>query len=480
MALQRKQLSINCLLSKCYPYKEFGGELKVSRHGFLIQAILHFNLRCFWQSFSLSLFLTRFQKFNMNLLLSFVDLRSGIMKIKKIILTLTVIVGLISVTAGQTNLRLLQFDFYGDKIELPFDKSSVINYTEKPSDQSIQAFYACASKVNYDPLVNALLNCKEKLKLDDWLYYQLIRKTVQQISPKTQNYYRYTLYKWILMTQSGYDATLKTNGDKLLFYVQSDEKIYNIPYYMKNDRQYVCLNYHDYGGHIDFEKEKFGEIIFPAKIAPKIFSYKVTQLPDFPYTDYQEKDLQFIYNNNEYHFKIKINPDIKSIFANYPVVDYESYFNIPMSDETYSSLIPSLKENLKGMSTKNGVDYLMHFTRYAFLFKPDAAIFGNEKRFSPEQTLLSDQSDCEDRAALFFFLVKEIYNLPMLVLSFPEHVTIAIKFDKPVGTPVMYNGMRYSVCEPTPQHTDLKLGKLLPSLQNISYQIAYVYTPALK
>ena len=185
----------------------------------------------------------------------------------------------------------------------------------------------------------------------------------------------------------------------------------------------------------------------------KGFSYKITRLPVFNPGDYQEKDLQFNYNENDYHFKVRLNPQIKTIFANYPVVDYESYFNIPLSKETYSSLIPLLKKNVKRMSTKNGVDYLMKFTRYAFLFKPDSEVFGSEKRLSPEQTLLNEQSDCEDRAALFFFLVKEIYNLPMIVLAYPEHVTIAVKFDKPVGTPIIYN------------------------LFKETYEVVYAYTP---
>jgi hypothetical protein len=329
----------------------------------------------------------------------------------------------------------------------------------------------------YGPVIKALTSYKAQFKLDDWLYYQLIRKTVQQISPKAENYHRYTLYKWFFLTQSGYDATLKTNGEKLLFYVQTDENIYNIPYYMKNGKQYVCLNYHDYGGAIDFEKERFSDETLSVADAQKKFSYKVTRLPAFHPGDYQEKDLQFSYNENDYHFKVKLNPQVKTIFANYPVVDYESYFNIPLSNETYSSLIPLLKKNLKGMNIKNGVSYLMHFTRYAFLFQPDAVVFGNEKRLSPEQTLLYDQSDCEDRAGLFFLLVKEIYNLPMIVLTFPEHVTVAVKFDKPIGTPIIYNGVTYSVCEPTPQKKDLKLGELLPGLNNISYEVVYAYTP---
>jgi hypothetical protein len=378
---------------------------------------------------------------------------------------------------GQTSYTPISFDFYGDPVELKLDKSLIINYNESLSVESLQLFQSTIATANAGILVQTLLDYKKQYQLDDWLYYQLIRKTAQQISPKAENYFRYTLYKWFLLTRSGYDATLKTNGDKLLFYVQTDESIYNIPFYLKNGKQYVCLNYHDYGGNINFEKEKFTEVQLPVNETQKGFSYKVTRLPVFKPADYEDKDLQFNYKETEYHFKVKLNPQIKTIFANYPVVDYESYFNIPLSKETYTSLIPLLKKIVKGMNTKNGIDYLMRFTRYAFLFETDSEVFGKEKRLSPEQTLLYEQSDCEDRAALFFYLVKEIYNLPVIVLAYPEHVTIAVKFNKPIGTPIIYNGMKYSVCEPTPQKKDLAVGQLLPTLRKETYEVVYAYTP---
>ena len=328
--------------------------------------------------------------------------------------------------------------------------------------------------------METLLQYKKQNRPDDWLYYQLIRRTAEAISPKAENYNRYTLYKWFLLVRSGYDAMLCIAGDKILFYVQSDDNIYNIPFRMKGGKQYVCLNYHDYGNNIDFEKTIFSEVFLPQPNVGSVFSYRLTQLPKFSESDYVEKNLHFAYNQNEYQFKIKINPQVKNIFANYPAVDYAEYFTAPVSGQTYATLIPALKKNLVGLSTRSGVEYLMHFTRYAFGFETDTENFGQEKRLTPEQTLLYDYSDCEDRVALFFFLVKEVYNLPMIVLSYPKHVTIAVRFDKPVGKTIDYKGGKYTVCEPTPQKKDLPAGKLLPELRKAPYEIAFAYNPESK
>jgi len=376
---------------------------------------------------------------------------------------------------GRCDTLNLRFKFFGDSIQTSIKDWHFVDYTGTLSTASIQQFCDSLNAADYKPLVAALLSFKEKNHLDDWLYYQLIRKMAQQISPKTANYNRYTLYKWFLLNKSGYNASLAIREDReLLFYVQSDDNIYDIPFYMKDGRQFVCLNLHDFG-KLDFAKAPPDEVLVKIPEGKNAFSYKITQLPEFPDEDYAEKDIQFDYRNKSYLFKVKVNSDIQTLFANYPVVDYESYFNIPLSKETYNSLIPELKEKVKAMKQRDGVDYLMRFTRNAFPYENDQENFGKEKRLSPEQTLLTQYSDCDDRAALFFCLVKEIYHLPMIVLAFPTHVTIAVKFDKSVGNPIIYKNKEYAVCEPTPQIEDLGVGQLSSKLKDVPYQIAYAY-----
>lgn len=378
---------------------------------------------------------------------------------------------------GQPGDTPVEFNFCGQPIAFTYNKTAVPVAPVALSEANIQAFYQNATKDGYEQVIRALLEYKQNHKPDDWLFYQLIRQTAQHISPKAADYLRYTLFKWFFLTHTGYDASLAISNGRILFYVRCDENIYDIPTRAINGKQYVCLNYHDYGS-IDFLKERFTAVDLPVPEAKQVFSYKITHLPEFKPSDYKEKELSFNYNESDYHFKVKLNSQIQTLFTNYPVVDYELYLNIPLSNETYQSLIPLLKKSVKHMNVKSGVDYLMRFTRYAFLFQRDAEHFGSEKRLSPEQTLLYEKSDCEDRVALFFFLVKEIYDLPMIVLTYPSHVTIAVQFDKPIGKPIVHNGKIYSVCEPTPQKKDLKLGQLMPDLNKAAYEIAYIYNPS--
>lgn len=368
------------------------------------------------------------------------------------------------------------FEFYESTYNLEVDQSVNIHSALEPKPSSIKAFYISLNASKYQPIVDSMLAYRARYQLNDWLYYQLIRKISQQISPKAENYTRYTLYKWFFLCKSGYDARLAIAGNKIIFYIYNDEDIADIPFFMVDARKYMCLNIHDYP-KADLQRNP----PFPVKInipeATGSFSYKITRLPDFKPEDYKVKKLEFRYKQKTFHFAVKLNPEIEKIFANYPSVDFESYFNIPLSKETYGSLIPMLKQNVDGMSQKKGVDYLMRFTRYAFLYEDDEEHFGKEKRLSAEETLFAKYSDCDDRAALFFYLVKEIYNLPMIAVLYPTHITMAVRFDKAIGKPIIYEGKAYSICEPTPQEENLQIGQISKKLKNLPYKIVYRYEP---
>jgi len=371
------------------------------------------------------------------------------------------------------------FDFYDSTFNFSTDSSSEVETPKIASVNAVAQFYKHINLDHHSSLIATLKEYKNKYNLNDWIYYQLIRKAAEQISPKADNYFRYTLYKWYLLNKCGYDARIAVGNNQIILYVRNDEDISDIPFFMIDGQKYMCLNYHDYG-----KLFKQADTYIPINLTfpedKNSFSYKVTRMPDFKPESYEEKDVEFNYRQKIYHFKIRVNENVETIFKNYPIVDFETYFNIPISRETYSSLIPILKNNLKGMNQKKGVDYLMRFTRYAFLYENDEQNFGKEKRLSPEQTLLNKYSDCDDRAGLFFFLVKEIYNLPMIAILYPTHLTMAVQFEKPVGDYITYKGKKYSFCEPTPQATDLKIGEVAVELKHIKYEIVYAYEPLKK
>ena len=371
-----------------------------------------------------------------------------------------------------------QVDFFNEPFTYTADSTIAVAFDDTLSTASIRKFYAVLENGNYQPLVQALLVHKKDYKLNDWLYYQLVRRVAQELAPKEDNYKQYTLYKWFLMVKSGFDARLAYRDDQLIFYIQSKDDIEDLPYFTLDSNNYICLNYHDYGELFNRENPyTLADIADLIDAKPHSFSYQVTRLPDFKEDSYVDKELRFSYKGKTHQRTVKVNTEVAAIFKNYPIVDFGTYFNIPLSTETYASLIPVLKEQLQGLTTEKGVDYLMRFTRQAFEYKDDRETYGQEKRMSPEETLLSNSSDCDDRTALFFYLVKEIYNLPMVTLRYPTHVAIAVRLDKPVGQNIAYKGYHYTICEATPQGKDLGLGELSDKNKKEHYEVVYSYMP---
>jgi len=389
---------------------------------------------------------------------------------------------LILLCAGSSSIYARQLpqnttiDFFGDSVTLSYNEVKFVDFRSPLSEAGVIDFYVQMDTSHYEGIIAALHQYREMHHPDDWLYYQLIRKAAETISPKKDNYIRYTLYKWYFLLKSGFDAELAFTEDTLLFYAQCNENIYNVPSHIRNGKEYVCLNYHDYKYSAALEARQLRRVVIPGQEGSP-FSYKLTKIPVFKSADYRNKEVAFEYQGVKYRFMIRTNEQVKNFYANYPVADYKLYFNVPMSRETYNSLIPQLREITAGMSVTNGIDYLMRFTRYAIQYKSDKASFGQEKRLNPEQTLLYEEGDCEDHSALFFFLVKEIYDLPMLVLTYPMHVTVAVSLDKAPGDPIIYNGKKYYICEPTPQSRDLRIGKVSKKQRAEAYEIVYAYRP---
>lgn len=388
---------------------------------------------------------------------------------KSLLLCCSLITG--SVAYAQT------IDIYKDAFHIPDITVDVAPMDKMVSVENVQAYTHLLAKSNYHTVADALKEYKDEHKLSDWMYYQMVRRTANYLSPKAKNYVTYTLLKWYFMRATGFDVRLAVIQNELLFYVQSDEDVYDVPYFQYNGKSYICLNRHDFSD-IDFEHNTLQDV--PLEAAPNklsAFSYKISQLPDFTEDNFSNKLIDFTFNNVPYQFDIKVNKAIDTLFVNYPVLDYDAYFNIPVSNSTYKTLIPELKNAVAKMSQQKGVSYLMEFVRNAFTYESDIVAVGKEQRFSPELTLINDKSDCDDRIALFYFLVKEIYNLPMVVVRYPTHVMLAVKLDHVKGRTISYNNEQYVICEPTPQAKDLKIGQVADKYKGQTYEIAYAYHP---
>ena len=396
-------------------------------------------------------------------------------KIKPITLILSILIN-INAQARNSPTDSLSVDFLGYQVTVqPF--SSYFPLREGKNIHQLSLEYERWMQSNLpSTLLDKLREIRKSPDLSDWFYYQLIRKTADAVFPKKQDYIGYTICKWYLLNEAGFDAAILTTEDRVMLYVRSNDVVYNQPIRVIDGLQYTSLNYHDYG-YTSEEGAEHTAILHSDHGRRDPFSFKIEQLPQLPESAYETKELSFTYGGEIQHLQLKVSSVLRGIYTNYPVTEYANQFNIPISKETETSLINALKSKITHLNQKQGLEYLLDFTRYSFDFERDSNFFGREKRLSPEETILYEKSDCEDRAALFFYLVKSIYNLPMIVLSYPTHINIGIAMDKPIGKGIAYNGKMYTICEPTPQKKDYGLGKMDKNILNEGFEIVYQHLP---
>ena len=382
----------------------------------------------------------------------------------------------INAWASKGSTDSLSVDFLGYQVSVqPF--SSLYPSKEGKNMHQLSLEYERWMQSNLPSSIpDQLREIRKSAQLSDWFYYQLIRKIANTVLPKKQDYVGYTICKWYLLNETGYDAALLTSAERIMLYVRSNDMVYNQPVREINGHQYTSLNFHDYG-YTSEEGVTYTAILHSDHSNRNVFSFKIDQLPQLPESAYETKDIRFTYGGETQHLALKVSNELKGIYSNYPVTEYANQFNIPINRETESSLISALQSKIAHLNQKKGLEYLLDFTRYSFDFDRDTHVFGREKRLSPEETILYEKSDCEDRAALFFYLVKKIYNLPMIVLSFPSHVNIGIAMDKPIGKGISHNGKLYTICEPTPQKKEYGLGKMDKTILKEGFEIVHQHLP---
>ncbi len=207
-----------------------------------------------------------------------------------------------------------------------------------------------------------------------------------------------------------------------------------------------------------------------------LFSLTDQRFPHYTATKTVQRRVWFEYQRRTYYYTFQSDPDYLDLYTDHPNAGLEPIFSAPLSPQAYSSLLPQLRKDLSAYTQYKGIEFLMAFTRTAFPYESDKDN-GIERYLTPEQTLFAPTSDCEDRAALFYYLVKEIYNLPMVVVLYPTHISVAVGLNKTYGKPILFDGRSYSVCEPTNTDNSLKIGEFLEHLEDSQYDIVLHYTP---
>jgi len=329
--------------------------------------------------------------------------------------------------------------FYGRSFSIPYDAALAQCNLSTITQEAIALFWEKASATNYTPAVERLLQAKADLNINDYGYFMLVQKFAQSLNSSNVNTTR--LLTWFILVRSGYGVRVAFQDSEIALLIPSLQQIYLINYLTLNGVNYYIFPKLQGTNYATYDKD------FNA--AGRAMDFNISSPVNFGGRK-TDKTLSFEFEGKPYNVNMAYDPDLIEFYKDYPLVDINVYFNAAVSVQAKESLAAALKPLTAGMDELKAVNFILHFVQTAFAYKTDPEQFGREKPFFAEEVFYYPFCDCEDRAVLFSYLVREILGLEVVGLEYPEHMASAVKFtSEQVGDYLVYKNNRYVVSDPT-------------------------------
>lgn len=348
------------------------------------------------------------------------------------------------------------FSFYGRSCPMPLDsrhRFSLSGITE----QDVAAGWKTLSADDYLPIVSQCLDYRDKMLLCDWGYFRFVEQlTSDFLGSSQQNEAR--LMQMYILVQSGYKVRIARMNNRLVLLIPSEETVYDYPYLAIHGQRYYIIDPSAKGETIFnlFERDYPGE---------KQFSFRIPGIPELPIVPAGERHFQSRFDAG-ISKDISVNMNLMNFYEDYPTVGWELYCQTSLSDHVKQQLYPVLKAEIAGKNKAEAANMLLHFVQTAFAYMTDQEQFGYERPFFADELFFHPYSDCEDRAILFFTLIRDLLDLDVVFLHYPGHLATAVCFDPDVpGDHLRIDGRNYIVCDPTYINSDI--GQSMPQFKQI-------------
>lgn len=370
-------------------------------------------------------------------------------------------------TAKSMEISTISVLFYSEVVNIKYHPNMVIDTKLTTNENKMVQYYENLKVTDFQILTNDLQEQKTNFQLNDWLYYELMTAAIDQIFEQKSSLQK-TLTTWFLLSQSGYDTRLTYLQNTAYLYVYTEDELFEVPMIEEGNRKFVNLT----SLHQKRRKQSILYMLnFVANEDGRAFSFNLNHFPSFQ-AQPMERELEFM-NGNIYH-KLKVQTDytIVELMKKYPVIAEQEYLETPLSPLVQASLLPQLQTMIREKNQQEALKLLVAFTRSAFRYKEDKEHFGKSKPMIADEVFYYKYSDCEDRSALFYTLVRSLLDLPMIIIAFPDHLSIGVALDQaPKGRAIQYQGKSYYLCDPTGPTNSNEIGVFPKGYERQSYEI---------
>ncbi len=356
------------------------------------------------------------------------------------------------------------FDFYGQRVTIYYDPSVAARLAGAPGAESIANYWTALGSAEYEALLQRLRTVRTSLRLGDWPYIDLVREFARQVHPASANDER--LLAWFLLIKSGYRARVAYDDSRIHLFIPAEQQIYGAKFLKFQGTPYYAALEQDRGASLGrvftYDKDYPGQT--------RNVDLRVDSL-EFTKPAMLVRELHFEYGGKRYVLKVPVDRRAVEFFNVYPQTDLQWYFSAATTPETRAALAQEMRKIVAGMSEEAALNLMLRFVQTAFAYKTDEEQFGHEKYFFVEDTLFYPYSDCEDRAVMYAWLVREVLGGDVVGLSYPGHVATAVylRGGKNGAATVDYDGKRYVVADPT--YIGADLGMAMPQFAGVRPQV---------
>lgn len=345
-------------------------------------------------------------------------------------------------------------EFFGGRYSITVPNTAI--YLSSIDENNIAEAWTILAKSNYSLLLDNCLRLKKELRLNDWGYIQLARQAGRLLS-KRQTEDEITFGQAFILLQSDYKVKMARANGRLMIMAATDQTLYSTPYLdMGMDRYFIITNNpNERITSLNTYRKDFAS-------ANKRIDMNVAEEPLL-----MEKPYSTTFSVPQKPLKVDavVNKNVIDFYNTFPQTDIPVYMYAKTGMALDNVVLPQFRAMIEGKGQVEAANFLLDFIQQAFPYATDEEQFGYEKPYFVEECFYYPANDCEDRAVLYGYLVRNLLNLDIVLLQYPGHIAAAVYFPEEVkGDYVLYNGKKYIVCDPT--YINAPVGECMPQFVN--------------
>ena len=351
----------------------------------------------------------------------------------------------------------MSFSFYGMKL------SAVLCHAQTIDDIEHQAIAKVWNAYRQDRVMKDVIRSLQSLTmaygLNDWFTFELVRNYTESTC---KNLASKIVLQHFLLVNMGYDIRLSSCGNQLLLLVPFNQQVYERSYLFIDGKKYYVF-YDDstskvqnagiYTCRLPNETDKGRNIDLTIRGVNIGIKTGVAH--------------RFSMSDGKISLQGSVDEGTMEAIRRYPQMDIPFYAMSTIDSNFHRSLLTHVKEQIQGCSEKESVYRILHFVQYAFDYATDGEQHGYEKPYFIEENFYYPKNDCEDRAILFAFLVRNVLGLDVHLVQYPGHECTAVNFttSQMNGDGYMYKGKAFYICDPT--FIGASIGQCMPDYRNV-------------